>query len=493
VCAEVFKTLHELVEWIHYWKKKWYEKSESGFGQFIETLRFDQVSDYLSQFVSFATTLSNIFDVLLSLLTAGNYDETYTGTTEFDILIPKLEEFLKGIYGKSEKVDINQLFREFAKERYGIELPPDFRLTFENVIKFLVEHPVITIPELNWQPTTEVCGVYGYARYDYSRYCKPEIATREKLKQEYVEYLTFYGSHRPAIYGRTYYDNAIYAIPNLNKILEMLNLLATVFELSDKDVKHFADVFGFSEDVLRNLLYKRNLIKALEEQCFVAGLGIAGVTSICEEVIEDGKRKFKIEVDTGFGYKETITFTCLEELLMGFFLHMSVMGFDTCVNQYELFVASILIDFIVWRIERTFDRFMTGYSAISKAQYDLGFFTWDTATKPHVYADKQFLVRTFESIVKNIVSRIVKSPFMIKQYVSFAIDLLFSRAKRHGIKEAELKELSLDQYIEFMIKKWVKHGLDENILRQIANRLRIYIPYVEKQFKYIEDIWYTPV
>lgn len=481
--------LQSVIEQIIDWKRKWYFKTEHPYGQFETILRLDQVYDVLWERVSLETTISNTFLTIVSLLTGTNIYDFEFFKYEWEIYTPDLESFLQGEYIKTTPIDINDLFRDYMKDKWNIELPEDFTLTPPNLTNVIIEPPLnIEIPQ-TYSPQPAWGCVYGYGKYDKCRYGSPEYNPEE----EYEEYFEKSVIHRPAIYGHGIYDRDFYSRPNLTSTIQLIMTTLTIEPVTNIQIETYTSGLDINIDVLSSMMNKLNVIKAVQQKCFVAGLGIAGYTQICEDEETEFGRMYKLTYTDTKGNERTIYFTTIEELFFGFIPDLSVAGFDSSVTSYESFLSPKWFDFISYRIERTIDRFMSGYSAFAEANYDIYFWSYEDSFKKDYWADKQFLVRTFETFVKQLVSKIVKSPYLIRSYTSFAIDLLFSRSRAHGTEGRLLKDLPLDQYVNYIISKWKGRGLDEKIMRAIADRLKIYIEYIKREFKYMKELWLSRI
>ena len=428
----VSKRLQELLLQLEWAKRKWWAKDQTLEALWIIGDRFLQIMDYLWQWISFYILFQHWWLYYLTINFGFNFDEFYQMKLEFKFELPDIEDILKGLLIKIIRTDINELFREFYFDYYGIELPVWFRLDRDTFIEYFTE------------------------KYAW-----------DILKESYII---------PARYGITYYGNSVYWKEDLS------NAISGTLEKHGfyPYARYIADIFEESLDVISALLeelkVRLSILKSIFTEMTVCGCVICGVSKVPEEKIINGERYFVLRYTTPEGETVEAYIKTIDHALFGTICGISRCGYTRCLPPEQSFFHPNASEFIIYRVNEIMGRFLSNITGLSLSEGTIGAVEPFRATKTLDYGTKLQLRYMIDFVVRGFLSRYPLDPMTINAYVNFAVDYVFSRIRKHHHYEQWLRTLSQEEYEKFFIAKYKRMGLDETLLRQIIALLNRWLP-----------------
>ena len=230
---------------------------------------------------------------------------------------------------------------------------------------------------------------------------------------------------------------------------------------------------NFAKEVLKDIFNRARTLAYAIIDCSIAGMMIAGYSKICEETEILGQKYYHIKVILYDGVEADVYITSLDDIIFGFIAGLSNILLGRPIYLYYSILRDRVMELIYRRIHTQIDRFIFARTPLLLIQGEI------SLTKPHlskrmlIYAEKQMKISHIRYLVRNFVARYGFDSWTINKYVNFAINYLFARKRRHKKLEEWLLYASAEEYDKYMIEKWKRFGLDENILKQIIDYLKI--------------------
>ena len=437
------RRLEDLLKQIEEQKRKYWAKMQSQEAFFTVLDRMYEISPYIWEYCSFLSILSTFFGIQYALnFRFGLRDFPLIGI-EFNIALPTLEEFIRGIPIKVTRKKIDEFFREFYEYFYGITLPPEFTLNYENTLKEFIEEEFHEGFEYKFGE----CARYGYSRYGYSIYCR---LFSEPLHHQGVTMLTVkHGlSPRPDV-----------LIPALVSVLK------------------FPD--WIMEDELTRFIFLSDVVK----QTTICGASICGVSRCPKPVETPYGRYYEVKTRWPDGREVTIYLSNTGNVLFGHLCGISRCGLSRKVPVKRDIFKVTPFHFTEFKVNAQMYRF---HSSLTPTLFtEAGRATKGIADSRITmeYGEMQTLRYQIDIIVRRFLAPYKLDPFTQQKYVNFAIDYVFSRIRKHAPLEEWLDRIPEKDYENFMIEKWVKYGLERNILKNLIKYLSRWVPAWRAQVK----------
>jgi len=440
-------SIEQLIKEVRNQKYKYHKKVLSGSAVDVGFQRIRDIYPYLQQISAEYTLFFNFLNIS-SIYTLGlNPSELEPLNIDFEIELPSLEEYLEGIKIKIEPIEFPEAFKEFELEEFQIEIPP--LSTIEELTPEIIIKPFV-LPAIETEKRKLVIGVTKYGE----GYVDPPLV-REFLRSTYYMLLKkrFY---LPLV--RNYIDE-------------------------------FCKVLNIETPIIETLYNRAVLLHQALYEGFVLGYNVLGVSKLSRK---EGDY-YLIDVITYRGDTVTVRFRSLQELLWGFILGVTPLGYGLLLPREEIFKkrlsprrgieVRVLPEFVHWRYRRLLGRMFATPLAYSNYQRFKEMYDYHASDRTGVFgeltADKYFI----ESVVASILDRYDVDKVRQVAYRKAVLQLIGYVKKRHRWGYKIFRYMDEETFKKWWIEHWVRQGLNKAILEELYERCRIWLKPMRRKWE----------
>jgi len=457
------RRLEELIRKVEEQKRKWWSKSQSYDTMSTIVERMFELEPYMWRYFNFEMMTSYWFSILFVMNFGIDFDWLDIMNLNFTFEAPSLEDILAGIFVKISKIDINELYRRFALDYYGIELPVDFRLDFFSLLDEFVKFRYRTAfyPRMPSYPEEFPDDVARYEvdYYDEKRYlymADPEGRTVStigaRLDAQYYDYCKYFHTMTPRGYSS----------------MSIKRMFTPSYRVETKILR---DLGICNETLAKNFMDRTDILLKVAKETTICGLAICGESKCPKRTDFMGLEYYEANIELEDGKKVRILFRTVDQILFGEISGFTVCGYGRVMPHFECIFTEKVFDFFNYRLRDAMARVLTPLTALSLTEGGRAARRPFKSKKTMTYGSKMINRYTIDSIVRAMLSGYGFDPFTLNKYVNFAVDYVFSRIRKHEPIDDWIKDLTDYEYRFLIVSKWVMYGLDKNICEMIMNRL----------------------
>lgn len=138
----------------------------------------------------------------------------------------------------------------------------------------------------------------------------------------------------------------------------------------------------------------------------------------------------------------------------------------------ESIYTNEILNYIKQRLRDMEDRYianLTGQSLWEGPKVELGV---EYSTKAHRWGEFMSIRAQIETVVDAVLAKYHVDPITARKYKSFALEYVFGRFKRRNVCLQGQNVFDDQQFETYVVEKWLKLGLDPNIVEELRSRLR---------------------
>jgi hypothetical protein len=410
-------------------KQKFHEKTLSDSALYNMYLRCLDISPLFASYIWLQIPAFDLAELGLGLLFHILHIDFEPFAIDFTYIMPTPEETLQGIWAKFEPVKFEISYPELAdlKKFKEINIKPEYQ---EDLIE--------TEPEKG--------------RYDITRigkgYCDPQVQ-REFLRAT----------------------------------SERLRLLRTPDISYRKDLEQTItqlDMVETTDDILYNRLMA---ITFAQISAFVLGLSVLGKSRLSE--VENGLAK--VPFISAKGEVETMKFSTLDHLQIGFILGLTPLGFGVLLPKNTIYVMPDgyknppFLDIIIKKVKGIRDRLTLTPWAYGNYNKPEEMRDYHKSERTNQYNLLQTQRRILEDWTARQIPQDEANPVRIRQYQSAVLQAVAWRAKRHKWGYGTWKAMTEDQFKQWWKQHWMGQGLKEETLESLYMRMEVWLRQVQEE------------
>ena len=425
--------LSELLKEIDAMKRKYHESVMTADAEWTNYLRFLNMYDMFIQWSSFIIPEFAI-DAVAIITTFGiNPFEFDVFSLVFDVKLPSLDEYLKGVNIVIDKIPI-----EIALSRLGIPL---------DLLSFLDLNFIIGIPEFPIEIAPKKC-VFGQSTYG-NCYVDPDTM-------------------------REFIRNTILAIFKKHKDIESAR----------REVKSLADALGISRDAVATLFNRIVMLKSYYRNVFTLNLSSLNIATM-----SDGETK--VPVYTFDGEVVDVDVQYLTDTLMGCVLDMVALDLCYVVREGSAFKADLdptqqvppILDAIQNMVRDNVSRYL--YTPMALANYATGRERADYrfSQRTEMWGQQMALRFALDAYVETTLSKLLPGAdkFTINMYAT-AVRQLFGHLYRRHRWGMDLWTILSDEELKtYWVSYWTSQGLDPDVLNEIYDKIKDIVSHLARR------------
>jgi hypothetical protein len=425
--------LSELLKEIDAMKRKYHESVMTADAEWTNYLRFLNMYDMFIQWSSFIIPEFAI-DAVAIITTFGiNPFELDVFSLVFDVKLPSLDEYLKGINIVIDKIPI-----EIALNKLGI--PLDFS-------SFLDQNLQIGIPEFPIEVAPEKC-VYGKSVYGKC-YVDPDTM-------------------------REFIRNAILAIFKKHRDIESAR----------REIESLADALGISRDTVATLFNRIVMLRSYYRNMFTLNVSSLNVANLASDEV-------KVPVYTFDGEVVDVDLQYLTDALMGCMLDLNALDLCYVVPEGSAFKADTdptqqvpqILDAIQNVVKDNVSRYL--YTPMALANYATGRERADYrySQRTETWGQQMALRFALDAYVESVLQKLLPDAdkFTINTYASAVRQLFGHMYKRHRWGIDLWSMLDDEELKTYWISYWTSQGLDPDVLNKIYDRIKDILQYLARR------------
>jgi hypothetical protein len=421
--------LSELLKEIDAMKRKYHESVMTADAEWTNYLRFLQIYDVFIQWSSFIIPEFAI-DAVAVITTFGiNPFELDVFSLVFDVKLPSLDEYLKGVNIVIDKIPI-----EISLDKLGI--PSDFST-------FLDQNFQIGIPEVVIEKCVYNKSVYGKC------YVDPDTV-------------------------REFIRNAILAIFKKHGDIESAR----------RETETLADVLNISRDAVATLFNRIVALRSYYRNVFTLNVSALNVANLAGDEVKVPVYTFDTEV-------KEVEVKYLTDVLMGCMLDLSALDLCYVVPEGSAFKADLdptrqvppILDAIQNIVKDNVSRYL--YTPMALANYATGRERADYRLSQRVETWGQQMALRFaldayaESIIRQLLPDADK--FTINMYATAVRQLFGHMYKRHRWGMDLWSMLDDEELKTYWVGYWTSQGLDPDVLNKIYDKIKDVFPHLARR------------
>jgi len=402
-------------------KRKYWHKVLSEEGMWSTLVQTFNVFDWLSFFSDF-TLSDTLFSTLVSSLLLGIQPiDLEPWNLCWDIELPSIEEFTKGVLIKLEKISITDLLPEFA------DMFKDITLSLEDEFR------------INVKETMLEKGYYGKSRYGYSYYDPTAV--------------------------REFFRSALYAF------MKKKHEIRTAREM----VEQAAKALNIHPELARTLFNRQSALAAVKEEALTWDYGWWDRTNWSEEGSEGRVAYINYDLQVQeTAYEDVI------DLQAGGFWDDAVWDMFYWTEEAPKAVHPFRLEGynIASAIERVWLNFRSRISttalAVGNYQTLKERTKWTESERLETYALPVTQKKILESLTESLVRS--KEPgvdtIKLRMYKSAVLQLFGTVASMHRWGSGMFQVMSDEELRSWWVEKWVKSGLNREVLETLYDALK---------------------
>lgn len=414
-------SLYKLLQDLDNQKKSYHEKLLSADGEFSLLLRGFQVNNFIVDISNliipqfYFASLSNalLFNFDITFLEPVNLDFTYS--------FPDLDQWLNGVGVIIEKIT------------------PDYATDLEQFILGNIK------PAYQEQILSSIMGKGYYGKSTYGNAYFDPAAAREFLRNAIT---LMFKKH-----------------PDLTQRKTALNTLAQTLEISD--------------DTVRDVHDRMSMVMAAHTECFMLNYGFLDISNLCAEAEHSESHGIVPYVDFDGEYKEVEVDT-LADMQYGCILDTTLLDYCYLMPDEDIYQpdAQIVLDALDSKLKNFRNRLSISAPALSNYVRGDEAGDYRKCERTEVWGELASMRYTIEHQVEAFLNSAFPGldNFEKRKYKTAVLQLVGSIAKRHKWGFGVYKVMEDEELRSWWINYWTQQGLDANVLYQIYNNLKSWLP-----------------
>ena len=421
--------LSELLKEIDAMKRKYHESVMTADAEWTNYLRFLQIYDTYIQWSSFIIPEFAI-DAVAIIITFGiNPFELDVFSLVFDVKLPSLDEYLKGVNIIIDKIPI-----EISLDKLGI--PSDFST-------FLDQNFQIGIPEAVIEKCVYNKSVYGKC------YVDPDTV-------------------------REFIRNAILAIFKKHGDIESAR----------RETETLANVLNISRDTVATLFNRIVALRSYYRNVFTLNVSALNIANLAGD-------KVKVPVYTFDAEVKEIEVKYLTDVLMGCMLDLNALDLCYVVPEGSAFKADLdptrqvppILDSIQNMVKDNVSRYL--YTPMALANYATGRERADYrfSQRTETWAQQMALRFALDAYVESIIQQLLPGAdkITINMYATAVRQLFGHMYKRHKWGMDLWTILSDEELKTYWVGYWTSQGLDPDVLNKIYDKIKDIVSHLARR------------
>ena len=414
-------SLYKLLQDLDNQKKAYHEKLLSADGEFSLLLRGFQVNNLIIDISNliipefYFASLSNtlLFGFDLTFLEPVNLDFTYS--------FPDLDQWLNGIGVIIEKTtpsyitDLEQFINGNINPAYQDQI----------------------------QGSMIVKGYYGKSAYG-SAYYDPS-ASREFLRNA----ITLMFKKHPDITNRRI------ALSTMAKSLEI------------------------NDDVVRDVHDRMSMVMTAHTECFMLNYGFLNISNLCAEAEHSESHGIVPYIDFDGEYKE-VEVDMLADMQYGCILDTTLLDYCYLMPDEDIYKpdAPVIMDALDSKLKNFRNRLSISAPALSNYVRGDEAGDYRKCERTEVFGELLSMRYTIEHQAEVFLNSAFPGldNFEKRKYKTAVLHLVGSAGKRHEWGFGVYKVMDSDELKDWWIQYWTQQGLDANVLEQIYNNMKSWLP-----------------
>jgi hypothetical protein len=425
--------LSEFLKEIDVMKRKYHESTMTADAEWTNYLRFLNMYDMFIQWSSFIIPEFAI-DVVAIITTFGiSPFEFDVFTLVFDVKLPSLDEYLKGVNIVIDKIPI-----EIALSKLGIPL---------DLLNFLDLNFNIGIPEIPIEKVPQKC-VYGEGTYG-NCYVDPDTM-------------------------REFIRNTILAIFKKHRDIESAR----------RETESLADALGISRDVIATLFNRIVMLRSYYRNAFTLNVSSLNIATLSNDETKVSVYTFDAEV-------KEVEVRYLTDALMGCMLDLNALDLCYVMREGSAFKADLdptrqvppILDSIQSMVRDNVSRYL--YTPMALANYATGRERADYrfSQRTETWAQQMALRFALDAYVESVLPKLLPdtNKFMINVYATAVRQLFGHLYKRHKWGMDLWTMLSDEELKTYWVSYWTSQGLDPDVLNKIYDKIKDILPHLARR------------
>ncbi|MFZ8808649.1 MAG: hypothetical protein ACO2PN_11170 [Pyrobaculum sp.] len=425
--------LSEFLKEIDVMKRKYHESTMTADAEWTNYLRFLNMYDMFIQWSSFIIPEFAI-DVVAIITTFGiSPFEFDVFTLVFDVKLPSLDEYLKGVNIVIDKIPI-----EIALSKLGIPL---------DLLNFLDLNFNIGIPEIPIEKVPQKC-VYGEGTYG-NCYVDPDTM-------------------------REFIRNTILAIFKKHRDIESAR----------RETESLADALGISRDVIATLFNRIVMLRSYYRNAFTLNVSSLNIATLSNDETKVSVYTFDAEV-------KEVEVRYLTDALMGCMLDLNALDLCYVMREGSAFKADLdptrqvppILDSIQNMVRDNVSRYL--YTPMALANYATGRERADYrfSQRTETWAQQMALRFALDAYVESVLPKLLPdtNKFMINVYATAVRQLFGHLYKRHKWGMDLWTMLSDEELKTYWVSYWTSQGLDPDVLNKIYDKIKDILPHLARR------------
>lgn len=319
-------------------------------------------------------------------------------------------------------------------------------------------------------------------KYELSKFNIPTF-TYEDFEPETYEKMK-YKKYEKGIYGKSRYGWAYYDPLAVRRAVA--NILFRLGKQSGSHVSATTESYAVEgagliiHAITRGEIARLPLIAKLIQEAPFCGFFIVGKTPIvqCKQV--DGIYYYETEITTARFIKVPIKVSNIFELSHGFIVGITPVGFSRAVGARTLKTNRLFRNTVIYKIIENargqLERFLRNITGLKLPRATV-YYRTDWVEK---YGEHVMMYRIVEENVKKFLSRLKIDVMKVNLYCDFVRELIFGRLGRHRIGKRGFMYIDEKYFINYLIAKYEKLGLDRRIMERL---IQMYLPYARQVWR----------
>jgi hypothetical protein len=425
--------LSELLKEIDAMKRKYHENVMTADAEWTNYLKFLNMYDMFIRWSSFIIPEFAINAVAIITTFGISPFEFDVFSLVFDVKLPSLDEYLKGVNIVIDKIPI-----EIALSKLGIPL---------DLSSFLDLNFNIGIPEFPIELAPKKC-VFGQSTYG-SCYVDPN-AMREFIR------------------------NAVLAIFKKHADIESAR----------REIATLADALGISRDVVATLFNRIVMLRSYYRSVFTLNVSSLNIATL-------GDDETKVPVYTFDGEVVDVDVQYLTDALMGCMLDLNALDLCYVVPDGSAFKSDLdptrqvpqILDAIQNVVKDNVSRYL--YTPMALANYATGRERADyrLSQRTETWGQQMALRFALDAYVESTLSKLLPNAdkFSINMYATAVRQLFGHVYKRHRWGMDLWSMLTDEELKTYWVSYWTSQGLDPDVLNRIYDRIKDIVSHLARR------------
>jgi len=284
---------------------------------------------------------------------------------------------------------------------------------------------------------------------------------------------TRYPTYQKAVYGKSTYGTSYYDPEQWREAVKKLFFYAITqgyrYTTGTNEYKGFGKGEIIREGISFDKLSRVSMLVYVITEAPFCGFVIPGLTKIAPCYKKEGTWVTKIGVTTPEGYAFETEVSYIWEISHGHICGISACGISRAVGYRGIKPKPIVpieaADWIFKDVRFQHARFIANLTAMKLPRAP----TLQKTTWTEEYARWTTLVKLCERRLRAYLEKRGIDPMQINAYLDFLRELLFGRVKKHRPGKRGFVYLYEEKFLNYLIGKYVRMGLNEKILREIID------------------------